>query len=493
MSQYLLAIDQGTTSSRAILYDSHGQIVDQHQQTLTQYYPQSGWVEHDPMEIWQSTINVCRKLFAKKTVTAKDILALGITNQRETTIVWHKKTGKPIYNAIVWQDRRTSADCQTLIAAGKEKIINDKTGLLLDPYFSATKIAWLLDHISGARKLAEQGDLLFGTIDSFLLWHLTAGKMHATDATNASRTLLFNIHTQQWDKELLDIFNIPYGMLPQVLDCCADFGVTDANLFGASIPIAAIAGDQQAALIGQACFKSGDVKCTYGTGAFLLLNTGANIVKSQHRLLTTIAYRLRGKTTYAIEGSIFAAGTIIQWLRDQLHLITTAAESENLAASLPDNGGVYFVPAFTGLGAPYWKADVRGLIMGLTRDTKAAHIVRAGLEAVAYQTYDLIRAMVKDGAQLPKELKIDGGMAANNWLLQFLANILQITIERPVVLETTSLGVAYLAGLQKGLFSSVDEIAASRKIEKNFSPDASMEKGKIWYQGWQQAIELIVA
>lgn len=490
MKKYLLVVDQGTTSTRAILFDQFGQTVAKSQQALRQHFPGNGWVEHDPEEIWQAVLNTCKNVIGQSAIAIKDILAIGITNQRETTIVWHRKSGMPIYNAIVWQDRRTTDICQKIIEEGKEAIVSNKTGLLIDPYFSASKIGWILDHVPGARDMATRGELLFGTVDSFLLWRFSQGEVHATDATNASRTSIFNIRTQQWDSELLDIFNVPQNILPQVMDCAEDFAVTE--LLGGKIPIAAMMGDQQAALFGQACFTEGSMKCTYGTGAFLLMNTGDKLVQSKHHLLSTIAYRLHGKITYALEGSIFAAGSILQWLRDQLHLLVVTSDSAAMASSVPDNGGVYFIPAFTGLGAPYWKPNIRASIPGITRDTTAAHIVRAGLEAIVYQTYDLILAMVKDGATMPKVLKMDGGMAANDWLMQFLADIFNGIVERPVIIETTALGTAYLAAMQQGLYNSLDEIASMRKIEKNFFPNLEIKKREMWYQGWRDAIRSIV-
>lgn len=492
MSQYLLAIDQGTTSTRAVLFDQQGKSLHQHQLNLQQFFTNDGWVEHDAEAIWQTVLETSRQVLIDSNLTAKNIAAIGITNQRETTILWDKKTGRPIYRAIVWQDRRTADVCQKLIAAGKEILIQDKTGLLLDPYFSATKISWILDHVAGAREKAECGELAFGTVECFLLWRLTGGKTHATDATNAARTLLFNIHTQEWDTELLELFHIPKTILPIVLDNCADFGVTDAEHYGHPIKIAAMAGDQQAALIGQACFQPGMIKSTYGTGGFLLLNTGDKAIKSQHRLLTTIAYRLKGKTTYAIEGSMFAAGTIMQWLGDNLHLLKTAAESESLAASVKDNGGVYLIPAFTGLGAPYWDPLARGAILGLTRDSQSAHIVRAGLEAIAYQTLDLVNAMIADGAHPLITLRVDGGMVANHWLVQFLANMLNVKIERPKIIETTALGVAYLAGLQVGIFKSLDEIATLWQSDKSFTPKLETSTRELLYQGWGKALSRVL-
>jgi len=495
---FLLAIDQGTTSTRAIIFDESGQIISQSQLELRNHFPKAGWVEHDPEEIWESCLSCVRKALTKANILACDLTAIGIANQRETTIVWDKETGKPIYPAIVWQDRRTAQQCQMLCAEGLEPGVQEKTGLLLDPYFSATKIAWILEHVDGARAKAAQGLLAFGTVDTFLLWRFTRGARFATDATNASRTLLFNIHDQCWDPALLKIFNIPASMLPEVHDNCADFGLVDCQLFDdgksdGQVPIAAMAGDQQAALVGQACFSQGMVKCTYGTGCFLLFNTGTEAVISKQRLLTTVAYRLNGTTSYAIEGSIFSAGTTIQWFRDKLKLIQHAADTEAIAQSTRSNGGVYLVPGFTGLGAPYWKPDARGAVFGLTRDTSAAQIVRAGLEAVGYQTRDLLEAISQDGAAMPAELRVDGGMAGNDWLMQFVADILNIPVAKPAITEITALGVAYLAGLQVGVFSSSAELEKSWKPAREFRPKLSNKERKTCYQGWQHAIKCTCA
>jgi glycerol kinase len=489
MSNFLLAIDQGTTSTRAILFNAKGEKIDYHQLELKQYFPNPGWVEHDPEEIWQSTLTCCKQVLAKTQLSASQIAGIGITNQRETTVIWDRQTGIPIHKAIVWQDRRTMDLCDSMRAKGYEPAILAKTGLLLDPYFSASKIVWLLDHVPGARSKAEDGKLAFGTIDCFLLWRLTQGKTHATDATNAARTLLFNIHNGAWDKTLLDLFNVPSQILPQVLDNTAEFGKTDAKLFGSAIPIRAMAGDQQSALIGQACFTPGMVKSTYGTGTFLILNTGYKAITSKNRLLTTIAYRMQNKTTYALEGSVFCTGSTIQWLRDNLKVLRHADESESLAASVPDNAGVYFVPAFTGLGAPYWVPDTRANIQGLTRDTQIAHIVRAALEAVAYQTCDLLDAMMADGNLLLTSVKVDGGMTLNNWLMQFLAGMLGLPIERPVINETTALGVAYLAGLQAGIFQSLEEISELWQCSKRFEPTLEDATRQTLYTGWKLAVK----
>ncbi len=491
MSEYLLTIDQGTTSTRAIVFDKRGVLCGQHQMPFQQFFPGDGWVEHDLEEIWQTTLVCCREAIARAGLGPQQISAIGITNQRETTAIWDRFTGKPIHRAIVWQDRRTAASCHQLSTPNNIGLVKRKTGLVIDPYFSASKIAWILQHVPGAQQRAEQSELVFGTIDSFLLWRLTGGKVHATDPTNAARTLLFNIHTQSWDQELLDLFNIPIQILPQVFDNCANFGVTESSLLGASIPIVAMAGDQQAALIGEACFKPGALKITYGTGCFLLQNTGKEVLQSSHHLLSTIAYRIKGQVAYALEGSIFAAGTIVQWLRDQIGLIKQSSDSEAMAASLSDNQGVYFVPAFTGLGAPHWNPNVRAAIFGMTRDTRPAHIVRAGLEAIAYQTRDLLNAMIEDGSVPPESIRVDGGMVANNWLVQFLADILQTPIERPRVIETTALGVAYLAGLQIGIYKSVNDIEYNWQLDQRFTPKLPAETADIWYRGWEEVIKKV--
>lgn len=493
MNAFILAIDQGTTSSRAMIFNREGKPIHQHQIELTQHFPQDGWVEHDPEEIWRTTLTCCRKVITDASLRAADITTIGISNQRETTVIWDRKTGKPIYPAIVWQDRRTADYCQQLIRQGMSEKIQEKTGLLLDPYFSATKIKWILNQVEGSRAKAINGELAFGTIDTYLLWQLTGGKQHATDATNASRTLLFNIHTQQWDEELLDLFGIPKTLLPVVLDNCARFGRTDPNLFGHEIPITGMAGDQQAATVGQACFESGMVKSTYGTGCFVLLNTGEKPIRSNNRLLTTIAYRINGKVTYGLEGSIFVAGAAVQWLRDALHLIKSAPETQALAASVENTGGVYLVPAFTGLGAPYWDPQARGALLGLTRDSRIAHIVRATLEAVCYQTRDLMGAMVSDSAHAIQTLRVDGGMAANDWLLQFLSDILHVEVERPRCIETSALGAAFLAGLGAGVYSSLAEISELWQADKSFTPTMASEKRETLYTGWRKAINRIIS
>lgn len=492
MSRYLLAIDQGTTSSRAIVFDTDGHIIASSQQEFPQIFPHDGWVEHDPEAIWQTTLATCREAIKKASLQAQDILSIGITNQRETTVVWDKVSGEPIYNAIVWQDRRTADSCQALKQQdGLVENLTSKTGLLLDPYFSASKIAWILDNVAGARGRAEAGELIFGTVDTFLLWRLTGGKQHATDATNASRTLLFNIHTNQWDNELLELFNVPANMLPDVRDCAADYGSTQEALFGAEIPIGGIAGDQQAALIGQACFTPGMAKSTYGTGCFMIMNTGSEALQSKNRLLTTIGYRINGKTSYALEGSIFMAGATIQWIRDGLQLISNAKETQSLAEETGADNSVYMVPAFTGLGAPYWDPEARGAIFGLSRDTGIKEIVTAGLQSVCYQTRDLLQAMSQDGAR-PASIRVDGGMVVNDWLMQFLADTLGVTIERPQVTETTALGVAYLAGLQAGVFENLEQVASLWHNEAKFEPQMSECDRERLYAGWLEAVEKVL-
>lgn len=484
-ARHILAIDQGTTSTRAILFDETGAPVTKAQRELTQIFPQPGWVEHDPEEIWSATAAVCREVLS----SSADIAALGITNQRETTLLWDRETGAPIHNAIVWQDRRTSPACRVIAEAGHTELISARTGLLPDPYFSASKIAWLLDHVDGAREHAEAGKLAFGTVDTFLLWRLTEGTAHATDATNASRTMLFDIHTQDWCAELLDLWNIPAAILPEVRDSADDFGVSARSTIGAEIPIRGIAGDQQAATVGQACFLPGMVKSTFGTGCFVLMNTGAEAPTSDNRLLTTVAYRLNGQPTYALEGSVFVAGAAVQWLRDALQLIGAAPETEPLARALSSNNGVYMVPAFAGLGAPHWDPDARGAILGLTRDSGIAEIARATLEAVAYQTSDLLDAMSADRGARPDTIRVDGGMASNDWLMQFLADIVDIPIERPEVTETTALGAAMLAGLAVGLYGSLEEIASHWRPDRSFDPTMSADTRAELLAGWQGAVK----
>jgi len=487
MSQYILSIDQGTTSSRAMLFDENGHATFTAQQEFTQHFPKDGWVEHDAEEIWTTTLGVVREALQKAAAEQREIAAIGITNQRETTVVWDRASGEPVYNAIVWQDRRTADYCESLRQQGHETTVTAKTGLLLDPYFSGTKINWILQNVDGARARAERGELAFGTIDSFLIWRLSGGKSHATDATNASRTLMFNIHEQQWDSELLDMLSIPESLLPEVLDCAADFGTTSKALLGAEIPIAGVAGDQQAALIGQACFEPGMIKSTYGTGCFMVLNTGAQALTSNNKLLTTVAYRLNGETTYALEGSIFVAGAAVQWLRDGLGIIESAHQTEEMAASLDSNNGVYIVPAFTGLGAPHWDPGARGAIFGITRDTGPAELVRATLESVCYQTFDLLEAKRRDGLT-PNRLRVDGGMVQNNWLCQFLADVLGIVVERPQQTETTALGAAYLAGLQVGIFSSIDDIASRWQAEQEFDPAMDNNARNLLLADWHEAV-----
>ncbi|MEM6781245.1 MAG: glycerol kinase GlpK [Pseudomonadota bacterium] len=489
---YILSIDQGTTSSRAILFTKAGEIVDVRQKELVLTYPQKGWVEQNAEDIWADTLWACQSIITDHADKAKTIASIGITNQRETTIVWDRDTGEPVYNAIVWQDRRTAALCEELKAKKLESKITNKTGLLLDPYFSATKIAWILDNVEGARQKAEEGRLAFGTSDSFLIWRLTGGKSHVTDATNASRTLLFNIKTQSWDKELLKIFNIPESMLPEVHDNCSNFGVTENEFFGRVLPIGGVAGDQQAALVGQACFKPGMVKSTYGTGCFALMNIGPEFKKSKNRLLTTQAYRLNGESTYAIEGAIFVAGAAIQFLRDNLEFFPNAADSEALATSVDDNNGVYFVPAFTGLGAPYWNPHAQAMISGLTRESTKAHITRAALEAQAYQTLDLMDAFVKDGGHDPAVIRADGGLVHNQFVCQFLADMLNKPIEIPAVEETTALGAAYLAGLQAGVYNGLDDIAERWSCARSYSPSMDATARKDLYDGWKTAIGKLV-
>ncbi len=491
MSRHILSIDQGTTSTRSILFDSSGRSVFNSQLEFTQYFPQDGWVEHDPEEIWSTTLSVVQDVLKFARENDKEIAAIGITNQRETTVVWDRTTGEPVYNAIVWQDRRTAAYCETLRKQGREQLFADKTGLLLDPYFSGTKLNWILENVENARSRAERGELAFGTIDSFLIWRLTGGKSHTTDATNASRTLIFNIHQQRWDDELLDLLAIPAAMLPDVLDSAADFGTSDQDVIGVEIPIAGVAGDQQAALIGQACFEPGMIKSTYGTGCFMVLNTGTWALSSKNKLLTTVGYRLDGKTTYALEGSIFVAGAAVQWLRDGIGIIDSAGTTEALASSLDSNNGVYIVPAFTGLGAPHWDPDARGAIFGITRDTGPAELVRATLESICYQTLDLLEAKRRDGVQATR-LRVDGGMVGNQWFCAFLADILKITVERPVFTETTALGAAFLAGLKVGIFDSLDAIKDVWKVDQSFEPAMAEAERKRLVDDWHACVGKVV-
>ena len=489
---YILSIDQGTTSSRAIVFDSAGRIVASAQQEFAQHYPKDGWVEHDPEDIWTTTLATAREALDAAEKTGGEVAAIGVTNQRETTIIWDRKTNAPIYNAIVWQDRRTADVCAALREDGFEAHVNARTGLLLDPYFSASKAAWILDNVDGARARADKGELAFGTVDTFLIWRLTGGKTHATDATNASRTSLYNIHDNCWDDALLEKFCVPHALLPDVRDCADDYGVTDPELFGRAIPICGVAGDQQAAAFGQACFATGDIKSTYGTGCFVLINTGDKPVVSQNKLLSTIAYRLKGETVFALEGSIFIAGAAVQWLRDELKMIDSAAETAELAESIETNNGVYLVPAFTGLGAQHWAPGARAAITGLTRGAGRAEFARAALESVVYQTADLMNAIARDGAQT-NTLRVDGGMVANDWLMQFLADILGLDVERPKILETTALGAAYLAGLQAGIFQDTEEIAERWRLDARFQPAMAPELRRRNLSGWADALRRTLA
>ncbi|WP_018719771.1 glycerol kinase GlpK [Arhodomonas aquaeolei] len=490
--QAILAIDQGTTSSRAIVFDLEGRIVSSAQQEFPQHYPHSGWVEHDPEDLWQSTVSVCRQAMDDAAERGATVVTLGITNQRETTVIWDRDTGHAVAPAIVWQDRRTADWCAELRGQGAAATVTERTGLLLDPYFSATKIAWILDNVPGTRERARDGRLAFGTVDSWLLWRLTGGRIHATDATNASRTMLFNIREQHWDDDLLALFDVPRALLPAVHDSAADFGETLPNIFGRSIPVRGIAGDQHAAVVGQCCFSPGMVKSTYGTGCFALLNTGDTPVASSHHLLTTLAYRIDGRPTYALEGSIFVAGAALQWLRDGLGVITTAAESERLARELPDNAGVYMVPAFTGLGAPHWDPDARGAIFGLSRDTGVAELARAALESVCYQTHDLLVAMAGD-AGAAAELRVDGGMVANDWFLQTLSDIVGERVVRPQVIETTALGAAYLAGIGQGIWGSLEEIRSQWQTDRAFDPDLPRAQRERQLAGWADAVRRVTS
>ncbi|GAA4213706.1 glycerol kinase GlpK [Sphingomonas endophytica] len=486
--QHILAIDQGTTSTRAIIFDAETRAVATAQREFAQHYPQPGWVEHDPEDIWRDTLATAREALAASGIGADGIAGIGITNQRETVVVWDRATGDAIHHAIVWQDRRTAELCARLKEAGHESAVRAKTGLLLDPYFSATKLAWILDHVDGARARADNGELAFGTIDSFLLWRLTGGAVHATDITNASRTLLYDIHAQRWDEDLCALFDVPAGLLPEVHDNSHLFGHTADGLFDAAIPIAGVAGDQQAALFGQACFAKGMVKSTYGTGCFMLLNTGEEAVASEHRLLTTPAYRLDGQVTYALEGSIFIAGAAVKWLRDGIGVITHARDTDDMATQVPDSHGVYMVPAFVGLGAPHWDPDARGAIFGLTLGSTQAHLARAALEAVGYQTMDLADAMVADGGDPPATIRVDGGMAANDWLCQFLADMLRVPVERPRHLETTALGAAFHAGLATGVWKDLDALAATWARGACFEPKMPNGARATLAEGWHAAL-----
>jgi glycerol kinase len=483
----ILAIDQGTTSSRAIAFDTTPSILHVEQREFPQIYPREGLVEHDPDAIWSSTREVTRKTAEAVRGQGLDVAAIGITNQRETTIVWERAGGRPVHNAIVWQDRRTADFCDRLRSRGLEPEIQSRTGLLLDPYFSASKLHWLLENVDGLRSRAEKGELAFGTVDSYLIWRLTGGRVHATDVTNACRTGLFNVERLDWDPELLRIYDVPASLLPEVRDCDAEFGTSDPSEIGLAAPIHGVAGDQQAAAIGQCCFEVGDIKCTYGTGAFVVLITGEAPVPSQNRLLCTVASRLSGRTLYALEGSIFVAGAAVQWLRDGLGIIRSAGETETMAARLPDNGGVYLVPGFTGLGAPHWVPDARGAIFGLTRATGPDHLARAALESVCYQTHDLLRAMAEDGVA-PAALRVDGGMVANDWLLRFLADVLDLPVDRPSIRETTALGAAYLAGRGVGLFGSAAEFTRHWSRDARFEPGGSPEERARRLRGWDDAV-----
>ena len=489
MKQYLLAMDQGTTSCRAIIFSSDGQMVGTAQKEFTQIFPNDGWVEHDPTEIWATQIGVAHEALAKTGLDGEDIAAIGITNQRETTVVWDKHTGKPVYNAIVWQCRRTADYCDSLKERGYGDLVRAKTGLLIDSYFSATKIRWILQNVPGAMDKAQNGDLLFGTVDTWLIWMLTGGKVHATDPSNAARTMLYNIHELCWDADLLDLFGIPACMLPEVLPSSGVFGYTKHSLFGTEIPIAGVAGDQQAALFGQCCFDKGDVKNTYGTGGFMLMNTGETAVTSQNGLVTSIAWRIGDKTQYVLEGSVFVCGAAVQWLRDGLGIIRSSADTEKLARSVPDNGGVYFVPAFVGLGAPYWDPYARGSIVGLTRAATKAHIVRATLEAMAYQTADVLAVMEQEAGTAVNSLKVDGGASANKFLLQFQADVTGKQIVRPYCIETTALGAACLAGLAVGVYDSLDAIHKIYRPDAQFDAQMSAEQRNTLYTGWKKAVE----
>ncbi|MCA6450527.1 MAG: glycerol kinase GlpK [Chitinophagaceae bacterium] len=493
MNQYILSFDQGTTSSRAIVFDKKGAIVSVAQKEFTQIFPQPGWVEHDANEIWSTQLGVAAEAITKAGLTIQHIAAIGITNQRETTVVWDKVTGMPIHHAIVWQDRRTASFCDELKAAGKDKMIQQRTGLVVDAYFSATKVKWILDHVEGARARAAKGELCFGTVDSWLLWKLTNGKVHATDVSNASRTMLFNIHTLAWDEELLQLFDLPASMLPEVRSSSEVYGHTQNVLTAHNVPIAGIAGDQQAALFGQMCTQPGMVKNTYGTGCFMLMNTGEKAVPSSNNLLTTIAWKVNGVTQYALEGSVFIAGAVVQWLRDGLKIIRNSSEVESLAAQVSSSEGVYVVPAFAGLGAPYWNQHARGTIVGITRGTTGAHFARAALDSIAYQTRDVLKAMEADSGIAIKELRVDGGATANNLLMQFQSDILQTNVVRPTVVETTALGAAYLAGLAVGYWSGTDDIQQQWQMERVFSPQMPESERAALTAGWTRAINATIS
>ena len=486
---YVLALDQGTTSSRAIIFDHNGQIVSVAQKEFKQHFPKQGWVEHDPDEIWSSQSSVLFESLVQKDIRPDQIAAIGITNQRETTIVWDRKTGKPLYNAIVWQDRRTAAYCNDLKEKGHADKIAEKTGLIIDAYFSATKIRWILENVEGARQRAEAGELAFGTVDSWLIWKLTAGQSHLTDITNASRTMIFNIHTQEWDRELLELFEIPASMLPEVRSCSEVFTETAGDVLNVKIPIAGVAGDQQAALFGQLCTQPGMAKTTYGTGCFLVMNTGSEPVRSQNQLLTTVAWKIGNEINYALEGSVFIGGAAIQWLRDGIELFSHAKETEKLATSLDDNDGVYFVPALAGLGAPHWDQNARGAFFGITRGTTIAHMTRAALEAIAYQVYDVLKAMEKDSGKATQELRVDGGATANNFLMQFQSDLLDCEIKRPKIIETTAIGAAFLAGLAVGFWKNQEELQNLWEADQSFSPTMNSDKRSQLVHFWHKAVE----
>lgn len=489
MKKYILALDSGTTSNRAILFDHSGRIINSSQREFEQIFPKPGWVEHNPEEIWSTQKFVVRDVLEKQNITTEDIAAIGITNQRETTLVWDRETGKPVYNAVVWQDRRTAGYCDQLKNKGVEKLIKEKTGLIIDAYFSGSKIKWILDNVPGAREKAGEGKLAFGTVDTWLIWRLTHGKIHVTDATNASRTMLFNIHNLTWDQELLEIFDIPASMLPELKQSSEFYGNTIKEHFGGEIPISGIAGDQQAALFGQMCIEKGMVKNTYGTGCFVVMNTGNEAILSKYNLLTTIAWQINGEVTYALEGSIFIGGAVVQWLRDQLHIIKSSSEIEKLAAGVKDNGGVYFVPAFVGLGAPHWDQYATGTIIGISRGTSDAHIARAGLEAIALQSMDVINTMAKDSGVDPSELRVDGGASVNNLLMQIQSNAINKKVVRPVITETTALGAAYLAGLAIGFWNNVEEIKNQWQEDKVFEPEANSAGFNEVIENWNKALE----
>jgi glycerol kinase len=489
MAKYVMALDQGTTSSRCILFNQKGLIESVAQKEFTQIYPKAGWVEHNAMEIWDTQLEVAREAMAKIGAEASDIAAIGITNQRETTVVWNKNTGKPVYNAIVWQCRRTAGTCDELKAEGFDKAIREKTGLIVDAYFSGTKVKWILDNVEGAREEAEKGNLLFGNIDTWLIWNLTHGRVHVTDYSNASRTMLFNIHELKWDKDILGRLNVPETMLPKPMPSSCLYGYTDSELFGGEIAIGGAAGDQQAALFGQACYKPGTAKNTYGTGCFMLMNTGEKAVESKNGLLTTIAWGIDGKVEYALEGSIFIAGAAIQWLRDELKIIEKASDTEEIAASVPDTNGVYMVPAFVGLGAPHWDQYARGTIVGITRGAKRAHLVRATLESLAYQTNDVLKAMEEDSGIRLEALKVDGGACANNFLMQFQSDVLGVQVDRPEVIETTALGAAYLAGLAVGYWENKEEVVKNWAISRSFTPELEDERRQELLSGWHKAVD----